>query len=115
MSYNFRNRIAPLCRMPVGYQPADVACPLLVRASVSDAHRQQGPSDTRGSGGAPFPGFPATVLKPAPLRLLLTNCTVPHSAARCQCNLQGRGSSGRCDWTAAILWCTCRCCRVGLP
>ena len=80
MSYNFRNRIADLTDLhagnyvsPVGYQPADVVCPLLVRASLASA-RRQGPGG-EGGGGAPFPGFFATVLKAAPLRLsLLTNC-----------------------------------------
>ena len=70
-------RETTLCRMPVGYQPADEVCPLLVSGA-----RRQGASGTIGSGGAPFSGFLATVLKPAPLRLSqLTNHTVPHSAA----------------------------------
>ena len=37
----------------MGYQPADVACPLLVRASVSGARRQQSPSGSGSSAPEP--------------------------------------------------------------
>jgi hypothetical protein len=84
--------------------------------SLGSGARRQGASGTIGSGGVPFPKFLATVLQPALLRLSAILCrTLLLPEPRCLCNLQGRGSSGRCDWTAAILWCTCRCCRVGLP